>query len=44
MSGGMVKTVTLAGYPVPLRCSPAELPQQLFILKNGKNEGLQIQI
>ena len=36
----MVKTVTLGGYQK--QCSLAGLPQQVFVLKNGKSGGLQI--
>ena len=44
MRGGMVKTVKLGGYKVLLQCFLAELPQQLFVLQNGKRRGLQIQV
>ena len=44
MRGGKVKTVTLVVCRVQLLYSPAGLPQQLFVLKNGKSRGLPIRI
>ena len=37
-------TVKQEGFLAQLPCCPVEWPQQLFVLKNGKNGGLPIWI